>query len=497
GPGYWGKTFFIWPPDPTNDWRQVYFGTNDNSVLWDGSGNWLDPTNGYTINYTAILNFIKNVGPNPFPPKLQAGRILYYDSIPSSINTASFPPSDLNQRFWKDYIDYVLGQVQLDANSYLTINDGNTGLGGYGPDFSFGAVRITSKGSLSGNPKPYMYYLDNPQRPLTHFWFGPLSMIDFLGNYNMWYSINPSCSRFCWWPGTCHESPMYACKLGIRAALTDISNNHPNDLVSLMMFSTPNTSANDTNRFNRVRVGLSRDYPSMQDSLWYPPATVGNSSATVRPYDSANLEVPRAMGGTCYSMGLMLAYNQFSANSTLVNYNPGAASGDAGGMGRKGAQKIVIFETDGCPNTTATASFVNSGAYNSYYAIRYNSSSPGASEYPNNVNGYNNNDSTVTTEIFNLCNQICALDSASPPGYSTPSKKALIHCIAFGPVIAPGSPDSAGALATLNQMQTIGSVTDGMPSYKVIYGSESTVITALQQAFTQILQSGVQVSLIQ
>ena len=21
GPGYWGKTFFLWPPDPTNDWR--------------------------------------------------------------------------------------------------------------------------------------------------------------------------------------------------------------------------------------------------------------------------------------------------------------------------------------------------------------------------------------------------------------------------------------------------------------------------------------------
>ena len=290
---------------------------------------------------------------------------------------------------------------------------------------------------------------------------------------------------------------MYGCKLGIRAALTDISNNHPNDLVSLMMFSAPNTSANDTNRFNRVRVGLSRDYPSMQDSLWYPPATVGNSSATVRPYDSANLEVPRAMGGTCYAMGLMLAYNQFSANSSLVNYNPGAAAGDAGGMGRKGAQKIIILETDGAPNTTASASFVNSGAYNSYYSVRYNSSSPGASEYPNNVNGYNDNDSTVTTQIFSLCNQICALDSASPPGYSTPSKKALIHCIAFGPVIAPGSAGHAGAIATLSQMQTIGSVTDGMPSYKVIYGNESTVTTALQQAFTQILQSGVQVSLIQ
>src|SRR5262245_16821178 len=42
GPAFWGKTFFIWPPDPTNDWRKNYFnyyGTNtsvdDNALLWD------------------------------------------------------------------------------------------------------------------------------------------------------------------------------------------------------------------------------------------------------------------------------------------------------------------------------------------------------------------------------------------------------------------------------------------------------------------------------
>ena len=49
----------------------------------------------------------------------------------------------------------------------------------------------------------------------------------------------------------------------------------------------------------------------------------------------------------------------------------------------------------------------------------------------------------------------------------------------------------------LNQMQTIGNVTDGMPSYKIIYGTESRSSPNLQQAFTQILQSGVQISLIQ
>ncbi len=71
----------------------------------------------------------------------------------------------------------------------------------------------------------------------------------------------------------------------------------------MIMFSVPQSSATDTSgtRFNRVRVGLGQNYSNMQESLWYPPATVGNSGATVTPYDSNNIEVPRAMGGTCYA----------------------------------------------------------------------------------------------------------------------------------------------------------------------------------------------------
>jgi hypothetical protein len=340
-----------------------------------------------------------------------------------------------------------------------------------------------------------MYYKDNPLRPRMHFWFGPLSFVDFIGNYNMWYEVTPNCSRYCWWPGTCHEAPLYACKLGIRAALTDINNNHPNDLVSLAMFSVPMASYGDGGRFNRVRVGLSNNYSDMSDSLWYPPATVTGTASTVTPYDSDNLEIPRAMGGTCYSMGLMLAYNQFSGNNSLLTYNPGATSGDAGGNGRKGAQKIIIFETDGAPNTTASATLTNGGPYNSYYQVRYNSSNPSSSDFPKSINGYNDNDSTVTSQIYSLCTQICASDTASPPGYSSSTKKALVHCIGFGPQFSGSS--AAANIATLNEMQTLGNVTDGMPSYKIIYGDQSAVTSGLQQAFTQILQTGVQVSLIQ
>ena len=40
-------------------------------------------------------------------------------------------------------------------------------------------------------------------------------------------------------PGTTHDISMVVAKLGIAGALQDIQNNHPNDLVSLCMFSRP------------------------------------------------------------------------------------------------------------------------------------------------------------------------------------------------------------------------------------------------------------------
>ncbi len=435
----------------------------DNSLLWDSSGNWKAPSSsGYQIDYAAILNFIKNVGPSVFPSQLQSGRILYYSSIPSTIDTSTWPPTDLNQRFWKDYIDYVLGVMQVGSNARMSSSTTATSATpATASDFQWGTVKITALSSLSGSPKPYMHYGDNPQRPILSFWFGPMTMVDFLGNYNLWYTgYGNDCSRYCWWPGTCHESPMYACKLGIQAALNDMQNNHPNDFISLIMFSTPLTSSSDTgaDRFNRVRVGLSQSYSTLTDSLWYPPATVGNSSATVTPYDSDNLEVPRAMGGTCYSMGLMLAYNQFSGNTALLNYNtstlPAVNANDAGGGGRAGAQKIIIFETDGAPNTSA------SGQFRQRRSVRLVLQGPLQQRQPVRERVslqcqrlQRQRPHVWSVGIVSLVNQLAALSTAQ--GYSTPSKPLLLHCIAFGPQI------TADGLSTLKQMQTAGNVTDG------------------------------------
>ena len=83
------------------------------------------------------------------------------------------------------------------------------------------------------------------------------------------------------------------CKLGVSAALSDMLNNHPNDYVSLIMFAVPRASSTDGGdaRFNRVRVALGQNFTNLQESLWYPPATVGTTN-TVTPYDTDNIEVP-------------------------------------------------------------------------------------------------------------------------------------------------------------------------------------------------------------
>jgi Flp pilus assembly protein TadG len=493
GPRYWGKTFFIWPPDPRTsfDWRKKFFtatsGSMDNTKLWDSSGNWQSPDDvGYTINYTAILSWIKNTGTNPFPPRLHAGHVTYYTSIPDSIDTSSFPPTDLNQRFWKEYIDHCLGVQQTGSSSWSVI----TPKTGYGDDYTWGTIQIGIKPSGK-----YMNYQDNPERPRTHFWFGPMSMVDFIGNYN---------ANRMWWPGTCHEAPLYACKLGVRAALTDCENNHPNDFMSLILFSSPRNSSSDTtSRFNTVRVPLGKNYPLMQNALWYPLSTL-NADGTdigtdITPYDTTALDTPRAYGGTCYSMALMLAYNQFQYTTTSdtvlrkwIAPSTTVAEGMVGGEGRKGSQKMVIFMTDGAPNVRAAATKTNSGTVK-YYPIRYNAANPSTSEYPTTTT-VPDNDSTVRTEIYGIIDQMVT-------DYTAPRKPFRLHTLAFGPVFDSSNGDSGPALTTLQGMQFHGgtqtNASTALDSFKILTGNDATVITNLQTAIKTIMQGSIQIVLLE
>jgi Flp pilus assembly protein TadG len=458
--------------------------------LWSG-GTFVEPSSGgtrYLVNYDAILDWIKNCGPNPFPSQLRAGGVVYYTSIPSHIDTSTFPPADPNQRFWKEYIDEVLGIQQTGGSGTSPSYWCNVGYTGYGSDFNWGTVQTSGVPTYT----TYMSYTDNPQRPLLHFWFGPMSLIDFMGNYNM--------GRF-WWPGTVTEAPTFQTKLGVQGALMDMQTNHPNDNVALIFFSSPRSSATSGGYYNYARAPLGKNYVQMVNSQWFSPKVI-STNAEISVYDSnGNLttdiaDVPRANGGTCYAMPLMLAYNQFSSNTTLASFTKKAAAGTAGGLGRNGSSKLIIFETDGMVNTGCSASLVSGSGGTGYYKVRIadaNDYTAAGTEFPTSVGGVSF--STGATQSTTIATQIVT-------DFSTARKPVLIHCIAFGSLFNPSNSSSykTNALQNLANLEVIGSVQTGSPtslaSNKIIVGDFNTRISLLTSAFNRIMEDGVQVTLI-
>jgi len=636
GPGYWGKTFFIWPPDPrastldpTNaanhanngakDWRQrFFFKVNQNT----GALGWLDHTNilmdpagapatnanpepantvmrtpgttvnvnengvsvpyRFRINYAAILHWLRK-SPQPFPPILRAGRIKYYDAIPDPSDTTlnnrwwtTYPLTNLNERFWKDYIDFVLGLQGTGAGAYSKRNtdpDGKaisnvplSALIGNGDYYTWGTLKITQKPDRFGSAlvnkvggyaagttalavdtvsgvatktgtyvrfaghrnmvykvvdssgttitldtattsaivdnESISFYTspasvafdDNPFRPRHQFWFGPMTFVDYLGNYNT--------QRF-WWPGNVHEAQCWACKVGIHTAIDDIKNNHPGDFIGLAFFSDPKNTAADLGHHNQAIVPLGRNYQQLKDSLWFPPTTVTGGVKEITPYDADFYNVPRAHGGTAPGMGFMIAYNLLSSSTTNLRFYSQPQPtyrGNAGGLGRRGAQRLIIFETDGAPNTRAFTTLKNVGS-DSYYPIRLkfpvNPADPGNAEWPSSG-------TFAESEVYNVVEQICQMETASPPGYSSTRRKVLVYPIGYGSLFDPANPSSAQTGA-LNFMQTVAfkgntaKNTSGgsFPDSQRIYGTPQQRIDRIQKVFTDIMQSGVQISLIQ
>jgi hypothetical protein len=297
----------------------------------------------------------------------------------------------------------------------------------------------------------------------------------------------------------------------VQTAIQDIQNNHPNDFVGMAFFSSPKYSQGGVGHHNAIVAPLGRNYQMMIDSLWFPPGTVTGGQAEITPYDANLEEGPRADGGTCPGMGFMMAYNQLSSSSSNLRFyatpsyqlpsnNTPNYRGNAGGLGRKGANRLIIFETDGFPNTRAVASLAGSGA-DSYYAIRIknpaNMGSASNVEWPTGG-------SYADTDVFNVIKQITAQSTATPPGYSTARKPALVYGIGYGSIFDPANKGTAQTTA-LNFLQSVMFYGNTAPnttgsnflSWLQIYGTNSNRISTMQQAFTNIMQAGVQVSLIQ
>jgi Flp pilus assembly protein TadG len=501
------------------DWRVRFFGTSDNTKLFNSSGALNPPGStgmcSATATYNAILSWLTS-SPNPFPTQMRAGRIKYYGSIPTAI-TGSWPSwGNTDQRFWVEFIDNVLGFNQTAAGSYfdLTGIGGTFGLLGYGQDFAWGTVAINAPPSTP----QYMNYNDNPARPRLRFWFGPMMMVDMLTNFNLMENTSPFGYQLGlnWYfktPGDAYVAPNYNAKQAFVSSVTTMQYNHPNDWFAMMHYSWPRTSATDPiGRQNCVSCPLGINYAYASSSLLFPFSTInadGSCNNTeVTPYDadpatgavpSANFkDIPRADGDTCFAMGLMLAYNQFAVTPTTdttlrsyVSSSPIAfPTGMAGGMGRKGAQKVIIFETDGIPNCMATASLVNTGTY-SYYKIRYNMNNPTTSEYPT-ITPLGINDPNVLNQIYTLIQQLAST-------YGTTRNPFRLYTIGFGPVFSGA--DASSALSTLQTMQyyagTQSSASTALPSNQVIIGTGAQMSANMTSAFTTILESGVQIALIQ
>jgi len=407
---------------------------------------------------------------------------------------------------------YVVASTPTPTSSTFTITEPLT-------------LAIPNNTSVTLKQIGYMNYDDNPLRPRHQWWFGPMTMIDFLGNYN---------TQHLQWPGNVPEAQSWACKSGIQVAIQDIRANHPNDFIGTVYFSNPptraanSTSSPGTGYHPRAKVQLrsigdGNHYKRLINALWFPPKVYNGEVTEIAMYDSSvsnelNREVPRANGGTSYAMGFMLAYNQLSASRSLNDlrlYSKNAGTspnevGIVGGSSRKGAQKMIVFESDGAPNTAAVASLVaktstdvNTGdlSNDSYYRVRiYDPENTGdfRNEYPLSGQSYN------VSGIYSVVDAITNLEThPTAPGFSTTRRPVLIHTIGYGTLFAP---TSAGSQQTdaLNTLQTIqfkgktatSTVGSTFPANKRIFGTTTQRIQAMKDAFTDIMQDGVSVTLI-
>jgi hypothetical protein len=526
GPGYWGKTFFIWPPDPRapvgdpgdanyqpGDWRRRYFlnrnsaaldpqvdnnpattgaGADDgiNEVLLNTAAGGMTlqtTTTTWRVSYPAILKWIKS-GPQVLPPNLRAGRVLYYSSIPDDVNTATGSAQQkLDKVFWKNYIDYVVGYGYTAANYLYGRGDSWAGAG-----TSIATADLSPWAGPAGISwpfvKPYMRYSDSPNRPRLHLWFGPLSMMDFLG------------SQANWRPGTCSEAQCWQLKAGMNAVIDDVRNNHPNDYVGLVMFAASS--------YNGIRRPMGQKYTSLKNALFYPKSLLdaidaGDVSSEIRPYDLsfnsvAGDEIPNANGQTDPNTGLAYGFNLLSPSSQLPSDTYGTVKG------RRGAAKVLIFETDGVPNAyrglssaTRTMNPTLRG-YDTYYPTS------------GWIGFANNGDSTSASEAIKVAQQIvkpvaATADPGTDGGLSLPNAPARVYPVAFGDLFDPAASPNATfrptALQFLADVAAAGNTgapgVSTIPDAQIITGSYDQRIARLKNCMQRIFQNGVAVVLIE
>ena len=146
-------------------------------------------------------------------------------------------------------------------------------------------------------------------------------------------------------------------------------------------------------------------------------------------------------------------------------------------------------------NQSTQQSFTNAGPLNSYYNIR-----------PSDTVNTSGND--PGQDAIDIITRICALttDNSNGPGFATPRKPVIAHCVAFGAVFEPtaAGSEASSALSLLQSLSSIGGT--GFPSsvtntadpnyYKLCIGTLAEREAKLRQAFRIIMDDGVAVVLV-
>ena len=283
------------------------------------------------------------------------------------------------------------------------------------------------------------------------------------------------------WSGTTHLAQCWQLKAGVNSALGDIRNNHPNDCCGLAYFSN--------NDYNSIVTPMGQDWAGLKNALFFPRgvlpalATPGATDEW-RPYSAATGlqftrgNIPNAQGSTDPCTGLSLAYNLLSPSS-FVNADPNR-------RGRRGATKIVIFETDGIPNSTQPFNLQKKGS-DSYYL--YGGSTP------------NTDPKGAAYDVIDQIRKPAAATNAAgaDSGLSLPNAPARVYAIGFGDIFSTSAgPAAADFLVNVQKRGgTSPASAASLPANQIITGPYQTRIDNLRSALQAICQSGVQVTLVE
>ncbi|MDW8243991.1 MAG: hypothetical protein RMJ88_12340, partial [Thermogemmata sp.] len=221
----------------------------------------------------------------------------------------------------------------------------------------------------------------------------------------------------------------------------------------------------------------------------------GDLISEIRPYDInfnstiTRAEIPNAAGSTDPNTGFAYAFNLLSPSSFL----PASIYGTI--RGRRGAAKVIVFETDGVPNTRRVFNFQARG-FDSYYVAT------------STVDQLGDGNSTVMNDAYAVVQQIVkpmATSNASgvDSGLSLPNAPARVYCIAFGDLFDPANnsgfrPTALQFLANVAAYGGTGPMgATTIPDDQIIIGSYQERIDRLRNCLQRIFKSGVSVTLVE